>query len=178
MRDYGNDHVQALRERFSVFQGGKAGNELGCCIGKAWAAGLLEGHGADAQALRDAGRDYARLWYEYYGLSQVRTSRFERHSKGFASAAVTPDQRRFLKLDGIVSARPSAHRDAFYALCVDYFDSDALPPFVDRLINERLMLKGLKVPGCLPIKGDAERLEKAAVTLLAIVEGDRVRKAA
>lgn len=177
-RDQGNDRVQALRDRFSVFQGGKAGNELGCCIGKAWAAGLLEGQGADAQALRDAGRDYARLWYKYYGATQIRTSRFERHSKGFSSAEVTPEQRRFLKMDEILAGLDRVKRDAFYALCIDYFESDAVPPFVDRLINERLTLKGLEVTGCLPVRGDAERLVSAAEVLLAIVEGNKVRRAA
>src|SRR5215213_6852203 len=76
--DRGNERVQALRAAYAMFQGGKAGNELGDPIGKAWVAGLLEGFAADGQAMRDAGREYGRLWRSWFGELGVRTSSPER----------------------------------------------------------------------------------------------------
>ena len=52
-----------------------------------------------------------------------------------------------------------------------------MPPFVERLINERLMLKGRPPTGTMPIRGDREKLERAAEILQALVEGRRDRKA-
>ena len=65
--DYGNQRAQAMRAAFAMFRGGRAGNELGDPIGKAWAAGLLDGFGADPVAMRDAGRDFGQLWRQCYG---------------------------------------------------------------------------------------------------------------
>jgi hypothetical protein len=75
----------------------------------------------------------------------------------------------------IVAAHSRNAREAFYGLCVDYQDSDNLPPFVDRLINERLVLKGRRVAGTLPIRGDRERLDRAVAVLESLVAGARWR---
>lgn len=174
--DPGNVRVQRMRAAFALFQGGKAGNELGDAIGKAWAAGLLEGFGADAQAMRDAGRDYGQLWRRCYGALDLRTSSLERRART-APAPTDPTlsaaERRFERMDRIVSAFPRLDREAFYGLTADYQDSDNVPPFVERLINERVALKGRDPGGTLPIRGDRERLERAAAILKALVEGRR-----
>src|SRR5688572_18297477 len=78
MADQGNDRIRAMRAVFAVFQGGKAGNELGDPIGKAWAAGLLEGFAADSQAMRDTGRDFGQLWRDCYGDLDIRSFGVER----------------------------------------------------------------------------------------------------
>lgn len=171
--DQGNMRVQAMRSTFSVFQGGKAGNELGDAIGKAWAAGLLDGHGVDSQLLRDAGRDFGRLWTRCFGSLGVRTSSLERRMK--AASPAEPGVRgaahpRFVRMDSIVSTFPRQARDAFYGLCIDYQDSDSMPPFLERLINERLALKA-RAAGTLPIRGDREKMGRAVEILKALVEG-------
>ena len=172
--DLGNAHAQAIRAAFAIFQGGKAGNELGDAIGKAWAAGLLEGYGADAQAMRDAGRDYGQLWRRCYGALDLRTSSLERRARTAPAPTASTEsaaERRFARMDAIVSAFPRVSREAFYGLCVDYRDSDNLPPFIERLINERVKLKGRDPGGTLPVRGDRERIERAAEILTALVEG-------
>ena len=80
-------------------------------------------------------------------------------------------------MDAIVSAFPRLAREAFYGLCADYQDSDNVPPFVERVINERMMLKGRDPAGTLPIRGDREKMERAAMILRALVEGRRDRRA-
>ncbi|HEY5723097.1 MAG TPA: hypothetical protein VIT45_12320 [Allosphingosinicella sp.] len=172
--DLGNIRVQEMRSAFALFQGGKAGNELGDAIGKAWATGLLEGFGADSQAMRDRGRDYGQLWRRCYGALDLRTSSLERRARtGPAPTASTETaaERRFERMDAIVSAFPRLSREAFYGLAADYQDSDNVPPFVERLINERVALKGRAPAGTMPIRGDREKLERAAEILRALVEG-------
>lgn len=174
--DYGNDRIQAMRAVFAVFQDGKAGNELGDPVGKAWAAGLFEGFGADGQAMRDAGRDFGQLWRRCFGDLDIRSFGTERlaASRGprpGSSDRPNASERRFERMNEIVSAHPRNAREAFYGLCVDYQDSDNLPPFVERLINERLVLKGKPVAGTLPLRGDRERFERAAEVLEALVAG-------
>ena len=172
--DPGNLRVQEMRAAFALFQGGKAGNELGDAIGKAWTAGLLEGFSADAQAMRDAGRDYGQLRRRCYGALDLRTSSLERRARtspGPTESTQSAAERRFERMDSIVSAFPRLSREAFYGLAADYQDSDNLPPFVERLINERVALKGRAPGGTLPIRGDREKLERAAEILTALVEG-------
>lgn len=172
--DLGNLRVQERRAAFALFQGGKAGNELGDAIGKAWAAGLLEGYGADAQAMRDAGRDYGQLWRRCYGALDLRTSSLERRARTSPAPTASTEsasERRFERMDAIVSTFPRLSREAFYGLAADYQDSDAVPPFVERLINERVALKGRTPGGTLPVRGDREKIERAAEILVALVEG-------
>jgi hypothetical protein len=180
--DHGNDRVQAMRALFAVFQDGRAGNELGDPIGKAWAAGLLEGFAADSQAMRDAGRDFGQLWRSCFGDLDIRNFSAERLGGSRGPRSVAPSapssaERRFDRMKAIVAAHSRNTREAFYGLCVDYQDSDNLPPFVERLINERLVLKGQSVAGTLPIRGDRERLERAADLLEALVAGARKKMA-
>ena len=132
-----------MRAMFAVFRDGKAGNELGDPIGKAWAAGLLDGFTADGQAMRDAGRDFGHLWRRCFGDLDIRSFGTERlaASRGRPlGSSIEPHafERRFERMKEIVGAHPRNTREAFYGLCVDYQDSDNLPPFVERLINERL----------------------------------------
>jgi hypothetical protein len=166
-----------MRAVFAIFQEGKAGNELGDPIGKAWAAGLLEGFAADSQAMRDAGRDFGQLWRRCYGDLDIRNFGSERLavSRGprpGSYGTTNASERRFERMKDIVAAHPRNTREAFYGLCVDYQDSDNLPPFVERLINEKLVLKGRPAAGTMPIRGDRERLERAAELLEALVAGE------
>ena len=176
MADQGNDRIRAMRAVFAVFQGGKAGNELGDPIGKAWAAGLLEGFAADSQAMRDTGRDFGQLWRSCYGDLDIRSFGVERLAASRGPRPASPAgpssaERRFERMNRIVAAHSRNAREAFYGLCVDYQDSDNMPPFVERLINERLVRKGRSVAGTLPIRGDRERFERAAEVLEALVAG-------
>jgi hypothetical protein len=173
--DQGNDRVREMRAAFAVFHGGRAGNELGDAIGKAWAAGLLDGFAADAQAMRDAGREFGQLWRLRHGALAARTSSLERRTGTWPACAPVPtaSDRRFDRMAKILEEHGRVSREAFFGLCVDYQDSDALPPFVERLINEKMVLKGRKTVGPLPVRGDREKLERAANMLVDLVGGGR-----
>ena len=182
--DHGNVRAQAARAAFAIFRDGKAGNELGDPIGKAWAAGLLEGFSTDGQAMRDAGRDFGQLWRSCFGDLGVRTSapeRLARSSHGIAaasSAEPSPAERRFERMRAIVAAHPLRTRAAFYRLCVECQDPDSVPLFVERLINERLALKGKRSGGSPPMPGDRALMEQAAEILEALVAGAGRRRVA
>src|SRR3954465_5803883 len=64
--DHGAAHVQRRASRFASFQDGKATQQLFDPIGRAWAVGLLENARIDPAVLRDAGRDYAARYWNYY----------------------------------------------------------------------------------------------------------------
>ena len=67
VRDPGNDRIAALAARFRPFQNGKGDQWVKeSAIGRAWAVGLLDGHDADAAAIRDAGLAYAARYWSYY----------------------------------------------------------------------------------------------------------------
>src|SRR3954462_11635225 len=67
--DHGAEHIQRLRGRFAAFQDGKASQQLFDPIGRAWAVGLLENARIDPAVLRDAGRDYAARYWNYYPIA-------------------------------------------------------------------------------------------------------------
>ena len=170
----GNDRVMDRRAAFSVFQGGKADQQVHDPIGRAWAAGLLDGHPFDAAILRDAGRDYAELYWMYWPATPGIGSYEPRGHSSRAPVASDEDRKgeRFNALDGLAR---SAGRDAYaalHAMCVStHWFPDDNPEWLDRLINGVRQARHLPVAGGLPRNGDGAMLERAVSGLLAMVGG-------
>lgn len=183
-----NARVQALRHAFRWFQGGRASEHLHDPLGRAWAAGLLDGCAADPAAMRDAGREYGDgYWNEYRGSAMV-VGKYERSVSGGGTGGThrTPDPagRRFQALDDIVSAAGRGPRDALQNLCVDHhWFPDENPAWLDRLISRRMLeewkrrkrrdrnLPPPPVAANLPTKADDEKIVLARLALVALVAG-------
>lgn len=144
--DYGNDRVQARREAFRVFQGGKADNDLADHIGRAWAAGLLEGTRYDAALLRDIGREYGQLFWMYYQGGPAVASIETRSRSSGQAAADDQDRRgeRFKRLDDAARDAGRAAYSALHALCVnDHWFPDDNPAWLARLLDERMKIRSV-----------------------------------
>lgn len=173
--DRGNRMVQARAALFARFQEGKADQQLADQIGRAWAAGLLDGHACDGAILRDVGRLYAGLyWHEFASLAP-KTGQLERRDRSLV-ADCGDDRRgeRFRTLDALARTAGREAVTAMQGLCVDpWWFPDTDEPWVARLINRALAEKGGGVANEAPIAADHERLEAACLALLTMVEGRR-----
>lgn len=141
--DGGNDRVQARREAFQVFQGGKADQQIADPIGRAWAAGLLDGQEYDSAALRDAGRDYGIFYTRHWPTSRAVApygAQAQSGHRGEPSDAEVARERQFTRLDALVrSAAGFTAYSAMQELCVEgeiFPDDD--PAWLTRLIASRL----------------------------------------
>lgn len=183
-----NSRVQAMRHAYRWFQGGKASEHLYDPPGRAWAAGLFDGCGADPAAMRDACREYGSgFWVEYRG-SAVVVGKYERSvsggGQGGSSSTPDPAGRRFEALDDMVTRLGRGSRDALHNLCVDHhWFPDENPAWIDRLIAGRTLEewkrqkrrdKSVAAPPIasgLPTKADQAKLGLARLALVALVAG-------
>lgn len=133
-------------------------------IGRAYLAGLLDGQPVPAETIRDAGRDFAALYWRIYGVRhpQSQLGRFLPQGVGMG----TPGAEK--ALEGALNRKIEAlgHkgrivRNAFDALCVDSLEFDSGPPWLDRLIFA-------KRKGDDPMIADARLFDHAMKGLLAI----------
>ena len=177
--DYGNDKVQARAREFAVFEGGKATFELHDAAGRAWAAGLFDGLGADPVALRDAAREYGNLYWSWYVDLLPKQANLDRSPKSQSSAMpeATARERRFQKMDDVLGSCASPIRQAVHALAVDYWGSEEVNPWLQRLINGRRLCVGAGVAGKLPDAADEAKWAKCCEGLLDIVRGQQRRAA-
>ncbi len=172
LNDKGNDFVQARRERFACFRDGKASEHLGDSIGRAWAAGLLEGTTHDSALLRDAGRDYDRLYWAVYPHSPG-VGTYEPRDKTTGGGSWTdPDPlgQRFGRLDVAARKLPHATYHALQDLTVNrMIATDDDPAWLDRLINEQLVFKRHRIEGPMPTMADRDMLALAIAGLVVMV---------
>jgi hypothetical protein len=175
VHDCGNDRIAAFTGRFKSFQEGKADQWVReSAIGRAWAVGLLDGHGADAAALRDAGLAYAARYWGYFpsatGVSNYEAE--DRRGRGDWGDPHDPRGEIFRRLDRTISDAGAAAHAAVQSLVVDhYWFPQDNPLWLDRLINVRLEAAGQGKGGPKPVAGDFERLRQAVDGLLAMVRG-------
>ena len=175
--DRGNVVVQARAIRFAHFQEGKADQQVADQIGRAWAAGLLDGQGCDAAILRDIGRHFAGLYWHEYAALAPKTAAWERRDRSVASDCSTdrPGE-RFRRLDALAR---SAGRDAMMALeqlAVDnWWFPDSDTPWVARLIDRAVADRcgGRNSAPAQP--EDGARIASACRALLAMVQGGNRR---
>lgn len=178
--DRGNEKVVEMTTRYRPFQDGKADQwVLTSAIGRAWAVGLLDGFGADAAAIRDAGLGYAaRYWGEYGCVAGVANYEGESRRGGCSGSGADPRGETFERLDAAIDGAGRPARMAVHELVVDhYWFPHENPAWLDRLINERLIVAGRAVCGELTRGGERERLALAVTGLLTVVQGS-ARKAA
>lgn len=178
--DYGNEKVGMRAAQFACFGGGR--EQLYDSIGRLWTVGLLENDRIDAAALREIGREYASRYWGHYGTA-VGVANYEgetRRGSGLADET-TPDpageifQRMFKRLIDAGIEAETAVND----LCVNgYASPDHDAGWVERLVNEALLRKNRPIAGMLPFAGDKDMLAHAVSGLLALAEGQSLRRAA
>jgi hypothetical protein len=174
--DKGNAFVQARKEAFHVFQGGKAEQQLSDAIGRVWAAGLLDGAEYDPAILRDIGRRYGSLYWTEYAEVAVRMGSLEPQSKGTGSGSwEDPKGEFFATLDALAMSAGREAYDAMHKLCVDeWWFPDAQAGWIDRLINTARIRAKQPVCGQLEMAGDREKLDSAMRCLIAMVAGNKM----
>ncbi|HWI85334.1 MAG TPA: hypothetical protein VNT42_03285 [Sphingomonas sp.] len=166
--DRGNAVVQARAAVFARFQDGKADQQIGDQIGRAWAAGLLDGHHCDSAILRDTGRRYAGLYWHEFAIMAPTTAALERQDRCTANdpGADRPGE-LFRQLDRLARDAGREAAAAMHSLCVDgWWFPDSDQPWLARLIDQAAV-------GSARAPADEARLEAACTALLAMVEGRR-----
>lgn len=165
--DYGCDGVQRRRELY-----GTPANDTGKsnhdhtfdAIGRAWSAGLLIVEGKDSAAMRDAGRDYAALFWRIYGIGKHKDS-LSRFIAGSGGGVGNEEglEAAFNSRNAALRAEGHTIKLAVEKLCLDDPEgSDAGPAWLDRLI----FLKRQKIAAQ---PGDKEILENALKGLACFV---------
>lgn len=177
--DRGNIVVQARAAAFARFRGGRADQQLGDQIGRAWAAGLLDGQSCDAEILRDIGRRYGGLYWHEFARLAPRTGQLERRDRAAANdGGGTEDNagEYFAKLDALARSAGREAVAAMHGLCVDgWWFPDTNTPWVQRLINSAVADAGGRPLGEKAAAADRARMRAAAEALLAMVEGKLTR---
>jgi hypothetical protein len=172
--DRGNIVVQARAAAFARFQDGKADQQLADQIGRAWAAGLLDGQAHDAAILRDIGRRYGGLYWHEFANMAPKTGQLERRDRSSANDARWDDNpgEYFRRLDALARNAGREAVAALHGLCVDgWWFPDTDTGWVERLINSARDEAGVRVIGALATAADRARLAGAIEALLAMVEG-------
>jgi len=137
--DYGCDGVQrrrALYARPANDDGKVVEDHTFDAIGRAWSAGLLEIEGKDSAAMRDAGRDYAALFWRIYGIGKHKDSlsRFVAGNGGVGSSDEALEA-AFNARNAALRGMGNAIKVAVEKLCLDDpGGSDAGPSWLDRII--------------------------------------------
>lgn len=138
-RDPGNDRVVARRLRFAVFADtAKQPHQADDAIGRAWAAGLLDGTRVDPVVLRDAGRRYAALYWRHWPTNSGIAQYGEMVASGSISGPHSAESRLeaiFARLDAALRSAGLKSALACRRLCVDpYHFPDDDPAWLGRLI--------------------------------------------
>lgn len=179
--DYGNDVTQARRRLFdcAAIKGGKAADQVSDGIGQLWALDLLEGHEVAGDALRDAGRLYAELYWACYARTAATIGNYDRRSRTSESGEIrpaTPRELAFERMDDCLP-RKSFEWGAVHSLVIDEWHSDRVAPWAESLICEELLGRG-RIPAAtmFPTSNDRELLAAATRGLLMLALGQRVRR--
>jgi hypothetical protein len=173
--DHGAEHVQRRADRFVRFQDGKAAQQLFDPIGRAWAVGLLENARIDPAVLRDAGRDYAARYWNYYPAAVGVANYLDEDRRGeFWAGGEDPGGEWFQRLDALLKNAGRASYEAVHSLCLDfYWFPDDNPGWLERLIEGRVEARQGPVAGQAGIPADAATVRAAVEGLLALAEGVR-----
>lgn len=171
-------HITARRELFSfVGKGGNIDQDICDGIGQLHALGLLDGYGLEPTAMRDAGRDYAELWWNRYSATTTKISNFQRASRSSSSYdGETSRDRRFARMDLAIDAYDKG-------VVLDLVQpGDDITPWAQGLIAEALLKRGKVVKFVrFPDSEDRARLQSLCRGLCALADGalpDRKRWAA
>jgi hypothetical protein len=171
--DRGNAMVQARAARFARFQDGKADQQVSDQIGRAWAAGLLDGTACDAAILRDIGRRYGCLYWHEFAAMAPKMGALERRDRTVANdTGDDPPGEYFKLLDALARTAGREAVAAMHSLCVDaWWFPDTDQPWLARLIESAVANasgRGASEGACGP---DRAKIAAAVEALLAMVDG-------
>jgi hypothetical protein len=173
--DRGNDVVQTRAARFARCQDGKADQQVGDQIGRAWAAGLLDGQLCDGAILRDIGRRYGSLYWHEFAAMAPRTGALERRDRSAANDGGDDRPGEYFRILDCLARQ--AGRDAvaaMHSLCVDgWWFPDMDQPWLDRLIGGAVADASSRRADAPARPGDHAQLAAAIETLIRMVEGRR-----
>ena len=172
--DRGNAVVQARAAMFTRFQSGRADQQVGDQIGRAWAVGLLDGMERDAAILRDIGRRYGGLYWHQFAALAPKTGQLERRDGTAANDGDGQDHpgEYFATLDALAHKAGREAVSAMHSLCVDgwwFPDTDA--PWIERLISSAVRDAGGCGASDVATAADRAKMMAAATALLAMIEG-------
>jgi len=166
---------QAYAERF----GSKVADDTHDPIGRAWAAGLLDGTRVDPAMLRDMGRRYAQLHAVVYRQTQCAVADNDRVRGTGLGNDNDPTGERYNALDQLARDAGSKQRLAMQKLVL-HPNPDENPLWLDRLLRDAAFASYAamtKARGAttvfLPCGYDRDRmiLTQAVQALVAMVEG-------
>jgi hypothetical protein len=176
--DQGTERTIEDRARFRVFQSGKGDQWAGTPIGRAWLVGLLDGYQVDAAAIRDAGLLYAELYWAHYPAANA-VANYEGEDRRGSHGNNDRREILFMAMDEAIRSAGRDSRNAVHDLVIDCHWTTISAPWLERLVNERLIrAKVMPVVGLLPMLGDTETMKLAAQGLLAVAAGTTIRRAA
>jgi hypothetical protein len=170
--------VQARSTAFARFQGGRADQQISDQVGRAWAAGLLDGQACDAAILRDIGRRYGSLYWHEFAAMAPKTGQLERRDRTAAHDGRWDDNpgEYFRTLDRLARETGRDAVAAMHALCVDgWWFPDANMAWVERLISRAVRDAGGPINRDPATAADETKIQNAITALLAMVEGGKKR---
>lgn len=142
-------------------------------IGQFHALGLLDGHGFDAQDMRDKGREWRDGYCILLKKSGYETGGYERMDKGVAEAKYTHRDERW---DGMDESLRGFERTVLLSLLVDpivgsWPDGETEAPWVRSIVSEALLKRGKIVPAMrFPTFEDREMLNAAIRGLCVLID--------
>ena len=180
------DHILERRELFSFVtptkgpdgRHGHIDQDICDGIGQLHAVGLLDGHGLDAQDLRDAGRFFGEHYWVRYRETAPKTGKYERRDKSMSAyLGETAADRRFDRMDDALRGH---ERAVLMTLVVDTAWGDEIVPWAQSLIDEELLGRGKVRRGVVRFPDMSDRAMLAACVrgLCAICDGGMVMRRA
>lgn len=165
-------------------RGGSIDQDICDGIGQLHALGLFDGHGIDAQDMRDKGREWRNLLAKWMRRSGAKVSSYERMDGGggsdlfYANALSDRERDRYDRMNRNL---PSFERSVLLSLLVDpvvgsYPDGKENAPWVESFICEGLLKKGKHPPSWmqpfrLPDSYDRDKFEAMIRGLAILVDG-------
>lgn len=175
------DYIVQRREMFSFVtvttgpegRGGTIDQDICDGIGQFHALGLLDGHGHDAQDLRDVGREWRDGYAILLKLCGYKTGGYERMDKGKAQVHYTHRDELFDRMD---EALGGYERSVLLSLLVDPIVGswplgEEAAPWVRSIVGEALLSRGRAIPLCrLPTADDREKFHATIRGLCILID--------
>lgn len=118
-----------------------------------WATGWFDGHGFQADAIREVFRKYGALYWRWYAQTAPKTSKGERVGKSEPGIHAERWEEQFMQLDERLPLA-SPERLAVHQLCVNGWHFDELEPRAVALANLGRLKINAKRKQKLPIAGE------------------------
>lgn len=172
-RDYGNEFVQRRRALFDcmAIKNGKAADQVFDGIGQLWALDFLDGHHLDPELMRDTARKYGELYWRRNNAMAPKCGKLER---GDRAKSALIDSRADLTMERWIDDLGSMpfEKQVLDHAVVDYWFSDGMAGFVNRLVSTELLKRG-RLPLFMEMEtsGDRDLLAGLLRALFVLVDG-------